>query len=40
MFFSGNGSEQNWYDNKALLVIVFNLGGSRRGIIAFDEIDE
>ena len=39
--FFGNGSDQKYYDDKAPLMIDFaNHGGSRPGIIAFDEIDE
>ena len=39
--FFGNGSDQKYCDEKAPLMIDFaNHGGSRPGIIAFDEIDE
>ena len=39
--FFGNGNDQKYCDEKAPLMIDFaNHGGSRPGIIAFDEIDE
>ena len=40
--FFGNGSDRKYYDEKAHLVIDFanHAGGSRPGIIVFDEIDE